>query len=273
MRNGTESFSGDAADNPTGRSNNRGFEGMAVTGDGRNLYLLLQTAANQEGGLKNPSRRYSRLVKYDISSPSKPRYAREFVVSLPFVDSTNSKVAGQSELFNIQDGSFFILSRDSNAGHGAASSESLYRHIDIIDIDTATDIKSPTYDCATCAIASAKGVLKPGVTPAEYCSFIDFNLNSQLGRFGLHNGGAQDQNLLNEKWESIGMVPVDGFIGDDDEWFVFSVSDNDFITQDGAMNFGKRPYKDPSGFNLDTQALVFKVTLPVHSRPFPRGGS
>ncbi|EHL02844.1 hypothetical protein M7I_1107 [Glarea lozoyensis 74030] len=222
MRNGTESFSADAADNPTGRSNNRGFEGMAITGDGRNLYLLLQTAANQEGGLKNPSRRYVRLVKYDISVPSKPRYAREFVVPLPFVDATNSKVAGQSELFNIQDGSFFVLSRDSNAGHGAASSESLYRHIDIINIDTATDIKGSTYDCATCSIASAKGVLKPGITPAEYCPFIDFNLNSQLNRFGLHNGGAQDANLLNEKWESIGMVPVDGLIGDDDEWFVFS---------------------------------------------------
>ena len=67
------------------------------------------------------------------------------------------------------------------------------------------------------------------------------------------------------------MVPVDGLVGDDDEWFVFSVSDNDFITQNGFMNFGELTYKDGSGFNLDTQALVYKIKLPEHSRPFPRG--
>jgi len=77
-------------------------------------------------------------------------------------------------------------------------------------------------------------VLKSGITPATYCSFINFNVNSQLNRFGVHNGGAQDAILLNENWESIGIVPVDGLVWDDDEWFVFSLSDNDFITQDGV---------------------------------------
>jgi len=119
-------------------------------------------------------------------------------------------------------------------------------------------------------VASSTGVLNAAITPAKYCPFIDFNLNSQLSRFGLHNGGAQDAGLLNEKWESLGIVPVDGLLGDDDKWFVFSFSDNDFITQDGAMNGGAFPYKDASGYNIDNQALVFKITLPEHSRPFPR---
>ncbi|KAG9229311.1 esterase-like activity of phytase-domain-containing protein, partial [Amylocarpus encephaloides] len=271
MRNNMESFSAESPDNPTGRNNNKGFEGMAISGDGKTLYILLQSAANQEGGLKNPTRRYARMVKYDITVPSKPRYAREFVVALPIVPDSGNRVTGQSELFNIQGGSFFILSRDSGAGQGAESTTSLYRQIDIVNIDLATDIKSSTYDCATCSIASTKGVLKHGITPAEYCPFIDLNLNSQLNRFGLHNGGAQDATLLNEKWESLGIVPVDGLIGDDDEWFVFSVSDNDFITQNGFMNSGELTYKDGSGFNIDTQALVFKIKLPEHSRPFPRG--
>src|ERR1700712_330776 len=102
MRNGTESFSASAADNPTGRNNNKGFEGMAINGDGKTLWLLLQSAANQDGGLKNPTRRHSRLVKYDITVPSTPRYAREFVVPLPFVPPANNKVAAQSEFFHIQ---------------------------------------------------------------------------------------------------------------------------------------------------------------------------
>ena len=197
MRNGTESFSADSptfyggtmgagddvipANNPTGRDNNHGFEGLTI--DGNDLYVLLQAAANQEGGLNKQTERYARLVKYDITIPSAPRYAREFVVPLPFYDdptvkaSKNPKVAAQSEIFHIQDGQFFILSRDSGAGHGQAVSTSVYRHIDVFDIATATDIKGNTYDCTTCAIASEDlGVLAAGITPATYCSFIDFNV-------------------------------------------------------------------------------------------------
>ena len=69
---------------------------------------------------------------------------------------------------------------------------------------------------------------------ATYCSFLDFNVNSQLERFGVHNGGAQDTGLLNEKWESIATVPVND--GKDGEYFVFSLSDNDFITQNGMFD-------------------------------------
>lgn len=74
---------------------------------------------------------------------------------------------------------------------------------------------------------------------SEYCSFLDFNVNSELAKFRLHNGGAQDQYLLNEKWESLALVPVHpSKDGDHDkrgekEYFLFSLSDNDFITQDG----------------------------------------
>lgn len=38
---------------------------------------------------------------------------------------------------------------------------------------------------------------------------------------------------MNEKWESFAMAPVDGQSGADGEWFLFSLSDNDFVTQDG----------------------------------------
>jgi hypothetical protein len=218
----------------------------------------------QEGGLVAAGRRNVRLLKYDVTVPSSPRFTREFVVPLPFTDATQKLVAAQSEIYHIQDGTFFILSRDSGAGHGMPITTSIYRHIDIFNIDLATDIKGK-YDCSTCAIASPAGVLNTAIAPAEYCPFINFNDNSQLGRFGLHNGGDQNAALLNEKWESIALAPVDGEDGDDDQWFVFSLSDNDFITQKGYENFGKFPYADASGYTLDNQALVFKITLPLHS--------
>jgi len=60
----------------------------------------------------------------------------------------------------------------------------------------------------------------------------DYNVNSQLNRFYLHNGGAQDNGLLNEKWESLALVPVTpSNDGSDGNFFLFSMSDNDFITQ------------------------------------------
>ena len=38
----------------------------------------------------------------------------------------------------------------------------------------------------------------------------------------------------------------------------------------GFMNGGKLPYKDESGFDLNSQVLVFKVTLPHGAEPLAR---
>lgn len=284
QRNGVASFSANSPpifdptravtpkDPVSGRNNNQGLEGLTKTSNGRTLYALMQSALNQEGGPNNPYRRQARLLEYDITG-STPQYKAEYVVTLPlYTDPTSkaTKVAAQSEIESLGDGRFLILARDSGNGHGQASSLSVYRHADIFSIGSntgATDIKSPTNDAVGASIASATGVLKAGITPATYCSFLDYNVNSELGKFGLHNGGAQDQFLLNEKWESLALVPVDGFEGADGEWFLFSLSDNDFITQNGHLNFGQYPYKDKSGFNLDNQALVFQVQLPKNSNP------
>ena len=257
-RKGSVSFSADSppiynpnetiipADTDSGRDNNQGLEGLTVSHDGNTLYALLQSALDQEGGPDNPNRLQARFLEYDISSPTKPQYKDEFVVTLPLYTnptakaSKATKVAAQSDIHFLGNGQFLILARDSGAGHGQDSSTSIYRHADIFDVSPssgATSIKSKSNDATTGSIASASGVLDKGVKAAEYCTFLDFNVNSQLGKFGLHNGGAQDQGLLNEKWESLALVPVDGEDGADGQWFLFSLSDNDFITQNGKSLF------------------------------------
>ncbi|KAH8197282.1 hypothetical protein TruAng_008565 [Truncatella angustata] len=283
FRNGTESFSAaspphyiDDGEGPlpnpehpdTGRENNHGFEGLTASDDGKTLWVLLQAATVQEGGLEKQTQRYTRFLEYDVSTPQTPVYVSEYIVPLPaYVDPTakaskNPKIAAQSEIHALANGQFFVLARDSGAGHGQDDSTSVYRHIDVFDISGATDIKGPGYDSAAGAVAdAATGALKTGVDVAAYCGFLDFNVNSQLGRFGLHNGGAQDAALLNEKWESLAVVPVDPQ-SPGDEYFVFSLSDNDFITQNGFMNNGRFAYADSSGYSLDSQALVFKVRIP-----------
>lgn len=42
---------------------------------------------------------------------------------------------------------------------------------------------------------------------------------------------------------------------------------DDFITQNGYVKNGTIQYADESGYSLQNQALVFKVTLPKGSKP------
>ncbi|KAF7561925.1 hypothetical protein G7046_g2210 [Stylonectria norvegica] len=287
LRNGSVSFSADSPplfnpseepvpENPTqGRQNNQGFEGMTLSPDGKSLYVLLQSATEQDGGAGKTTRRYTRLLQYSIkngkgsygNTPT-PTYVAEYVVPLPTYTASNGKVAiaAQSEMHFVSNTQFFFLPRDSNAGQGQKSSESVYRHVDVFDISSATNVKGATHDAFNASIASAAGVLNADIKPATVCPFLDFNVNAQLNRFGLHNGGSQDGALLNEKWEGIALVPVDG--GDKygshggEEYFLFASSDNDFVTQNGFMNFGRVPFADQSGYDLDNQMLVFHITLP-----------
>jgi hypothetical protein len=286
MRNGTDSFSSDSPprvpdiglaaahdvypyNNPTGRHNNQGFKGLTVTRDGNSLFAMLQAATNQEGGMSHETESYTRLLKYDITNKHAPRYAREFVVPLPlYTDPVtgNKIVATQTEVLNIKDGQFFVLARDSGAGAAKSRATSVYRHVDIFDLEDATDIKNANYDCKTCSIASASGKLKNSITPAKYCSFLDFNINNQLNRFGFTNGPPTSSlSSMPEKWDGLAMVPVDGKKGDDDQWFLFSMSKSDMITQNGFIEFGTTQYKDPSSYNVGSTMLVFKIKLPQHS--------
>jgi hypothetical protein len=181
----------------------------------------------QEGGKKSSNRRYTRLLKYSINGKAL-NYEAEYIVPLPLLPT--DKPAGQSEMHYISPTQFLILSRDSNAGHGQEDSESIYRNADVFDISKATNIKGKKNDDFDGKVASKKGKLDDDVKPAEYCEWLSYNDNDQLGRFGLHNGGAQDAKLLNEKWESFALAPIGG-----DEYFLISVSDNDFVTQNGEF--------------------------------------
>jgi hypothetical protein len=125
-------------------------------------------------------------------------------------------------------------------------------------IHNATDIKG-RFDNFTDAFAP-EGVLNTTVTPANYCSFLDFNLPSELTKFGLKNGEAVDSDaLVNEKWEGLALVPVHE--EKKGEYYLFASNNNDFITQNGYYNFGQDYDADESGFNFPSQMLVFRISI------------
>ena len=79
----------------------------------------------------------------------------------------------------------------------------------------------------------------------------------------MHNGGEEDAGLLTEKWEGLAILPSEK----DNEYYLLTLNDNDFVTQNGYIKNGTIQYKDESGFSLDTQALMFKITLPQGAKP------
>ncbi|MDB5651325.1 MAG: hypothetical protein JWL62_2845, partial [Hyphomicrobiales bacterium] len=177
-----------------GRQNNQGFEGMAPTPDGRFLVVVLQSATRQDGGDAPATRRNTRALVYDIADVTQPKLVREHVVPLPvFQDATGKTlVAAQSELLALGDDQFLLLSRDSNNGQGMPGSTSLYRSIDVLDLNGATNIAGTAFDGD--AAVAPKGVIDPSVTPAKLTPFLSLNDNAQLNRFGLHNGAPNDSN-------------------------------------------------------------------------------
>jgi hypothetical protein len=253
----------------SGRQNNQGFEGLAISPDGNTLFVLLQSALIQDLDPANikTTRRNTRLLAYDLKHDKK--LVGEYAVQLPlYQDQTKTTpsllIAAQSELHALNDHQFLVLARDSSVGMTyPATPGSVYRSIDLIDISKATNIANTKYDQPENPIAPL-GVLNPAIKPVAYQSFLNINDNKQLNRLGLHNGAPNNSNDLYEKWESIAVVPV-GDKKAPHDYFLFVGSDNDFITQDGVMQ-GK-PYKDASGYNVDSLVLVYRVTLPTYIAP------
>jgi hypothetical protein len=252
----------------SGRQNNQGAEGLAISPNGKKLYILLQSAliqdldATSSATIKN-TRRNARMLTYDISGKA-PRLIGEYVVQLPLYGA--GLTAAQSELHALNDHQFLVLARDSGNGHGAGANPSLYRSVDLIDIGGATNIANTAYDNPAHPVAPG-GVLNGSITPVAYKKFLDINDAAQLAKFGLHNGAPNDANNLNEKWESIAVLPAFDKKNPND-YFLVVAADNDFITQDGHMQ--GQPYADASGVNNDTLVLVYCVTLPTYQAPASR---
>ncbi|TFK63559.1 hypothetical protein BDN72DRAFT_963852 [Pluteus cervinus] len=242
-------------DSPTtGRGANQGFENLTLDPDSKILYAMLQSATIQDGGDDKETARYTRLVAYDVADLSiNPELVGEWVVPLPL--SSKDKVLACSEIIMVKPGVFFALARDGD-GHGGDDNNSKYKNADLFSINSATNIVGSKFDNPANPIAKS-GKLDKSITPANYVSFISYVDEDQLSRFGLHNDDPADQTLIDAKWESFALAPVNELAFPDD-YFLFTAADNDFLSEQG-VSLGV-PFN--AGLNVDNQFLVWRVTLP-----------
>jgi hypothetical protein len=242
----------------TGRSNNQGFEGLAVTPGGRFLVAVLQSATRQDSG-GGQNREFTRMLYFDLADPERPALVREYVVRLPVYRDADGKrqVAAQSELVALDETRFLLLCRDGGSGYGTDEATSLYRRIEVLDVSQATNIAGGVYDGVT--PLAPGGRLVDGIVTAALTPFIDLNDRDQLAKFGLHNGPPNDRNNLSEKWEGMALMPALDPARPRDA-YLFVTNDNDFITQKGHQVGSD--YRDKSGVDVDTFILVYRLTLP-----------
>jgi hypothetical protein len=142
------------AGNPvSGRQNNQGFEGLAMSSDRKTLFILLQSALIQDLDSTSAStikltRNNTRLLAYDLRG-REPRLAGEHVVQLPlYQDQTTTTktllTAAQSELLALNDHQFLVLARDSSVGPTfPATPGSVYRSIDLLEFPARPTLQGP----------------------------------------------------------------------------------------------------------------------------------
>ena len=117
-------------ENKKGRQDNRGFEGLAISPDGKKLFALLQSPLIQDGALNDKGKRvglFCRMLEIDIEGGK----SREFAYPL------DEPSYGPSELLAVNDHEFLVIERDGKPGK-ESKSKKIYR----IDIANATEVQA-----------------------------------------------------------------------------------------------------------------------------------
>ncbi len=181
--------------NTAGRRINRGFEGLAISPDGKYAYAMLQSAMVNEGGANGT---YNRIVKFDTTTG-------KAVAQYAYKMEGSSQGRGISVLVAINDHEFLVLERN-NRGVGSASelttqNKKVYR----IDLTGADDISTTVMTDGAFAGKAATKTSTP---------FLDLGANTLAAL-----GGA-----VPEKFEGLAIGPR----LDDGSFLTLAGTDNDY---------------------------------------------
>lgn len=238
-RNGTTGLANFADDtgNTAGKRTNRGFEGLAISPDGKFSFAMLQSAMLDEGGSSGV---YNRIVKFDNATGAA-------VAQYAYKMEGSSQGRGISSLVAINDNEFLVLERN-NRGVGVDSDLSNpNKKVFSINLTGATDVTGIDLDAAG---ASFNTVLK-NTTP-----FIDLAADKPF------LGGRSP-----EKWEGLAIGPklADG------SYLILAGTDNDYsISQNGSNTQFEVYFNAATGARISCDIGTFNNCLNI---PTSGGGT
>ena len=215
---GTPNFAGDTG-NTAGKRTNRGFEGLAISPDGRYSYAMLQSAMLDEGGGNG---QYARIVKFDNQTGLA-------VAQYAYRMDTADQGRGISALVALGNDRFLVLERNNRGIGVGATLANADKAVYEIDLTGALDVSNLTLP--------STGAFVGAVTKGAKVIDLDANTLAALG------------NKSPEKWEGLTVGPrlADG------RYLMLAGTDNDYsVTQGGGgeqfdvwFNFGlANPYAD-----------------------------
>ncbi len=242
------------AGNSAGKRTNRGFEGLAISPDGRHVYAMLQVAMLDEGAGNGV---YNRIVKFDTRTG---RAVAQYAYKL----EGSNQGRGTSALVALNEHEFLVLERN-NRGLGVpdANLASPNKKVFRIALSGATDVSTIDLD--------APGAVFIPVTK-QPSAWLDLALPTTLADASLAGLGG----VSPEKWEGLTIGPklADG------SYLVLAGTDNDYsVTQNGTgtqFDVYFRPNgATPSRMQCDIGTLLNCFAIDsvgaVSATPFPAG--
>lgn len=204
--------------NTAGKRTNRGFEGLAVSPDGRYLYAMLQSAALDEGG---GSGVLTRIVRYDYrQGRADAQYAYRLEGS--------SQGRGISALVALNEQEFLVLERN-NRGIGVdATLASPNKKVFRINLAGATDVTAIDLDAPGAVFTPVAKQAAPWLDLAAAPTLADGSLQ------GL--GGVSP-----EKWEGLAIGPR----LHDGSYLLLAGTDNDYSVTQNASGTQRDVYFKP----------------------------
>ena len=226
---GVPNFASDDGNN-AGKRTNRGFEGLAVSPDGRFAYAMLQSAMLDEGGGNGT---VNRIVQFDTTT------GRE-VAQYAYAMDTSDRGRGISALVALNDKEFLVLERNNRGIGVGATLTNPAKLVYKIDVTGATDVSGIDLDAPGAAYAK--------VTKASTV-FLDLGADT-LAALG---------NKVPEKWEGLTIGPR----LDDGGYLLLAGTDNDYsVTQNTTTTQQFDVYFRFS----DTDPFASSIQCPIDQR-------
>ena len=200
-------YNAGAASLVAGREGNRGFEGLAISPDGRFAYAMLQNGTVQDGWTSASRGQYTRIVKFDTGTG-------EAVGQYAYKLDSSGQGRGISALVALGGERFLVLERNNRGVGVGATVASPDKNVFEIDLSQASDVSG--------IALPASGSLPAGFTAvAKGAKVMDLDANT-LASLG---------NKSPEKWEGLAVGPqlANG------KYLVLAGTDNDYsVTQNGS---------------------------------------